>query len=290
MRTLNLRPRGAGWLPGPPDALTVTIQQGSRQNLLRDAVELVAWRHALVELVARDLKVRYRRSVLGQLWSMLNPLLTMAVTAVVFSSFFRFAIDNFPIYVLTAQLIWAFFAQATVAATTSVLGSSSVARRVYVPAALFPLATIVSAGINLLLAMVPLFLIVLVTSHTFTAALLFLPIALALVFLFSLGLGLLLSAASVFFHDVVHTIQVLLSAWMYLTPIFYPIEIVPETWSPLVQFNPMYHLVELFRTPIYAGALPDPSHIVFGAVCALVSLVIGWWYFERSRGAFAGYL
>src|SRR5579859_4429290 len=293
--TQNMRVMGVtreapgGWVAEPPEARTVTVQHGSKRKMLADLVELFAWRNALVELVSRDLKVRYRRSMLGQVWSMLNPLLTMAVTAIVFSTFFRFAINYFPVYVLSAQLVWGFFSQATVAGTTSVLGSSGLARRLYLPPALFPLATICSAAINLLLSLVPLFLIVLVTGRGFSWALLFLPVSLALTFLFTFGLALILSAASVFFHDTVHTIQVLLAAWMYLTPIFYPIEIIPPEWNMIIHLNPVYHLVTIFRTPIYAGTLPDPVNIAAATAYAVGTAAFGWWYFERSRNAFPGY-
>jgi ABC-type polysaccharide/polyol phosphate export permease len=281
---------GAGLQRGSSDGLIVTVQHGSRPDLIRDLLELFSWRAALVQLVKRELKVRYRRSVLGQLWSMLNPLLTMAVTAIVFSQMFRFDIPNFPIYILSAQLVWTFFSAACINGTTSVLSSAGLARRLYLPPALFPLAAVGSAAVNWLLALVPLFVIVLFTSHQFTWALLFLPIAFGLAFLFTFGFVLILATASVFFHDTVHTVQVVLAAWMYLTPIFYPASLVPTEWAPLIQLNPVYHLVELFRSPIYAGELPDPVHIAAASAYALGAVVIGWWYIERSRGAFPAYL
>src|SRR5438105_4895363 len=179
------------------------IALAPRRNVIGDMRETFASRQILVELVKRDLKVRYKRSTLGLLWTMLNPLLMMAVTTIAFSAFFRFAIHNFPIYFMSAYVIWGFFSQASVSASSSVLDSAGLARKIYVPAALFPLASIAAAVVNLVVSLVPLMLLVAITGGEFSWALLSLPLALALVALFTFGLGLILSAASVFFHDLI---------------------------------------------------------------------------------------
>src|SRR5579859_1014352 len=252
--------------------------------------EMLAFREVLEELLKRDLKVRYKRSVLGILWPMLNPLLMMVITTIVFSSLFRGSIVNFPIYMLSGYVVWAFFSQATISASSSILDTSGLSRKIYVPAALFPLAAVLGALINLLLSLVPLGLLVVITGGAFSWALLFLPISLAIMTVFAYGLGLILAASSVFFRDTLYTYQVLLIAWMYLTPIFYPPEIIPKQWSSLIQFNPVFHLVQLVRAPVYGGVLPDLSDLVIAGVFALVAVVYGWWYFEHSRARFVSYL
>jgi ABC-type polysaccharide/polyol phosphate export permease len=267
--------------------VALSIQQ---PGWLADLVSIFTFREALAELVKRDLKLRYRRSMLGILWTMLNPLLMMLVTTIVFSNFFRFAIHNFPSYVLTAYVLWGFFSQATVVGSSSLLVSASLVRRVYVPPALFPLASVNAAAINLVLSLVPLAVIVASSGGEFTWALLSLPLSLGLLLLFTYGLTLLLAAASVFFLDAMHMYQVLLTVWMYVTPIFYPVEIVPEKWSFIFHLNPLFHLIQAFRDPIYAGKWPDPNDLLVGACYALGMTVVGWWYFERSRRAFASYL
>jgi len=266
------------------------VVETHRRDLLADLKEVVSFREALAELVKRDLKVRYKRSVLGLAWTMVHPLLMMAVTTVVFSSLFRFAIDRFPIYVLAGYVLWGFFAQATAAATTSILSGGGLIRRIYIPPVVFPLAAVLAAGVNLVLSLIPLALVVLLSGGQFNWALLSLPLALALAMLFTAGVALILATASVFFHDTIHIYQVLTMAWMYLTPIFYPVEIVPDEWAFIVWANPFYHLVQIFRDPIYAGLWPDPVNLAVAAGYAVGVAAFGWWYSERSRDAFAAYL
>ena len=250
----------------------------------------MSFREALAELVQRDLKVRYKRSVLGLAWTMVHPLLMMAVTTVVFASLFRFSIERFPVYVLSAYVLWGFFSQSTVTATTSVLSGAGLIRRVYIPPALLPLAAVSAAAVNLLFSLAPLTVVALLSGSQLTWALLSLPVALALAVLFTCGVALILATASVFFHDTIHIYQVLLTAWMYLTPIVYPIEIIPDQWSFIVKANPLYHLVQIFRDPIYAGVWPDPTNVAVAALYAFAVAAFGWWYYERSRDAFTAYL
>jgi ABC-2 type transport system permease protein len=267
-----------------------SIALTAQRRLLRDLIETITSRQILEELVKRDLKVRYKRSTLGLFWTMLNPLLMMLVTTIAFSAFFKFAIHNFPIYFMSAYVIWGFFSQASVSASSSVLDSAGLARKIYVPAALFPLASVSAGVVNLVVSLVPLMLLVAVTGGQFSWALLSLPVPLLLVALFTFGLGLILSAASVFFHDLIHTYQVILMAWMYLTPIFYPVNIVPDQWSFIFHANPLFYFVEIFRQPIYAGTWPDPFDLLIATAYALGTAAVGWWYFERCRNSFSSYL
>jgi ABC-2 type transport system permease protein len=253
-------------------------------------MELFRFSEVLEELVKRDLKVRYKRSVLGIFWTMLNPLLMMVITSIVFASLFRNTISNFPIYVLSGYLVWTFFSQTTVAASSSILDSSGLTRKVYVPPALFPLACIASGVINLGLSLIPLVLLMLVTGGIFSWTLIVLPFSAVLLALFCYGIGLILSSSAVFFRDAVYTYQVLLVAWMYLTPLFYPESIIPDRFKIFVYLNPLYYLVELFRAPIYQGTLPDAVTVIAAAAFSIVAVVLGWWFFEASRNRFVAYL
>jgi ABC-2 type transport system permease protein len=259
-------------------------------GLLASVRELFGFGEVLHELVKRDLKVRYKRSVLGIFWTMLNPLLMMVITTIVFSNLFKGSIPNFPIYMLSGYVVWAFFSQSTTSASTSVLDSAGLTRKVYLPPALLPLASIMAALVNLVLSLIPLALLVFVTGGTFSPALVVLPASFLLLALFAYGLGLFLAASSVFFRDTVYTYGVLLVAWMYLTPLFYPPQIIPPQWAPLIQLNPVYHLVELVRAPVYAGQLPDPTHVVAAAAFSIAAAVVGFWYFNVMRDRFVAYL
>ena len=268
----------------PADATNV------RGGLLAPLRELFTFGEVLQELVKRDLKVRYKRSVLGVLWTMLNPLLMMIITSIVFSSLFRNTITNFPVYVFSGYLVWTFFSQATVSASSSILDSAGLTRKVYVPASLFPLACIAAGLINLALAVIPLCLLMLVTGAPLSWAIIILPFSAVLLGLFAYGVGLVLSAAAVFFRDAVYTYQVVLVAWMYLTPLFYPEQIIPERWRLLLYLNPVYYMVQLFRQPIYSGILPDALTLIAAILFTVVALGLGWWFFDSSRKRFVAYL
>ena len=233
-------------------------------------------------LVMRDLRVRYRRSTLGVLWTMLQPLMMMLVLHIVFSSVFRFELYRYPVYALAGILFWNFFSQSIVASMNSLRGNAGILQKLPVAKAVFPIATVISGVVNLCLALVPLFAILIVSGHPLSWSLLFLPVSILLAALFTLGAGLLLSPLAVFFHDVVELVGVVLMLLMYLTPIFYPMAIVPEQYRWLVRFNPIRSVLEVFRDPIYYGKIPPLPHVAVTLVIALVALGIGALAFRKS--------
>jgi ABC-type polysaccharide/polyol phosphate export permease len=245
--------------------------------------DVYRYRDLVRALVARELKVRYRRSTIGFVWTMLQPLLMMLVLQMVFSMVFRgFAITNYPVYALAGILFWNFFSQCIVSSMNSLKGNAQLLQKLPVPMAVFPLANVISGVVNLAFALVPLLLILLVTGHPLTPALFFLPISIFLAALFTLGAGLLLSPLAVFFSDVVELIGVILSLFMYLTPVFYPKEIVPENLRWIVRFNPIRSILEVFRDPIYQGEVPPLSHLGVCLGISILALALGAWVFRKS--------
>lgn len=246
--------------------------------------DIFRYRDLVLTLVARDLKVRYRRSAIGFLWTMLQPLLMMLVFHLVFSALFRFNLPNYPIYALAGILFWNFFSQSIVASMNSLRGNAQLLQKLPVPKIVFPLATVISGVVNLLLALLPLLLIMVVTAgaSSLKPALLFLPVSILLAALFTLGAGLLLAPLAVFFSDVVELIGVLLSLVMYLTPIFYPKEIVPENLRWIVRFNPVRSILEVFRDPIYQGEIPPITHLSVCIGIAVLALAVGAVAFRKS--------
>ena len=242
------------------------------------------YRDLVLARVARELKVRYRRSAIGFLWTMLQPLLMMLVLTVVFSSFFRFELElgNYPVYALAGILFWNFFSQSIVASMNSLKGNAHLLQKLPVPKAVFPIATVTSGVINLLFALVPLLALLVITGHPVRPALFFLPVAILLAALFTLGAGLLLSPLAVFFSDVVELIGVLLTLLMYLTPIFYPMDIVPDRWRFIVRFNPVRSILEVFRDPIYQAEVPPLTHLSVCLVIALATFALGAFVFRKS--------
>ncbi len=242
------------------------------------------------ELVQRELRVRYRRSLIGFTWTMLQPLLMMSVLHVAFSSIFRFQIDNYPVFVLAGLLFWNFFSQSIVASMNSLRANTALIQKLPVPKSVFPLAVVVSGTINLALALVPLLGLLVVTGHPLRPALLFLPVAILIAALFTLGAGLLLAPLSVFFFDVVELVGVALQLLLFLTPIMYPMTILPEKWRWLVRYNPVRSILEVFRDPIYFGKVPPLGHLTVALGLALLLLALGALAFRRSSRRISFYL
>ena len=252
--------------------------------------ELRRHRDLIVELVARDLKVRYRRSAIGFLWTMLQPLVMMLILHAVFSRAFHFDVANYPVYALLGILFWNFFSQTIVASMNSLRGNASLLQKFPVPRWVFPLATVLSGVVNLCFALVPLFAILVVTRHPLTAALALVPVSIGFVAVFTLGIGLLVSPLSVFFADVVELVSMLLAMLFYLTPVFYPRGIVPPSAAWLVRANPVGLMLEMFRGPIYLGTAPGWGEWMLGTVVAGVALAVGTVAFRRSSDRIPYYL
>ena len=215
------------------------------------------YRHLLRLLVKRDFVSRYRKSVLGVFWSLLNPLLTMLVMTLVFSYMFRMQIENFPVYLLSGQIIFGFFNESTTQAMSSVIVNEGIIKKIYVPKYIFPLARVISSLVNLLFSTIAFMLVFIVTGASFNWTMLLLPIPIIYTFVFSLGVAMLMSSMAVFFRDLTYLYGVLMTLLTYLTPLFYPVSILPEQMLPFMGFNPLYHFVDYTRSIALYGVIPD---------------------------------
>lgn len=247
-----------------------------------EMVALWTYRDLIYQMVARDIKVRYKRSVLGIAWTMLNPLLMMFVLTLVFSHLFRWDLPNYPIYLLSGTLLWNFFAQATTMGMQQLVWGSSLLHRIYVPRTVFAVSSVGTGLVNLALAMVPLCFIMLLTGAPFQPAVVFLPIAVLQAALFTLGVTLLLSTLAVVFPDIIEMYQVLLMAWYFLTPVFYPAKILPEPYVFWLKINPLHHLVAAFRGPIYWGTVPSLESVAVTSLMSIVVFATGWLVFTSK--------
>lgn len=244
----------------------------------------------LRELVVRDIKVRYRHSALGLVWTVLNPLLMMVVITIVFSTLFKQNIPNFPIYYLSGSLIFAFNSESTTTALNSIISNASLIKKVYIPKYLFPLSNVLSGLVNLGFSLIAMFIVMLITDAPFHATLLLLPIPIFYTFLFSVGLGILLSAVTVFFRDIAHFYSVFILAWTYFTPIFYPVEILPDAAMKLMQLNPMYHLVSYMRSIVLYGVFPSLKENLLCLCLGLLMLALGLFVFYKKQDKFVLYV
>lgn len=244
------------------------------------------YKELLKEFVIRDLKVKYRKSILGYLWSLLNPLLMMIVLTAVFSNLFKFDIPNFPVYLLSGQIIFNFFGEATSTAMNSIIGAESLIKKVYIPKYIFPISRVLSSFVTLLFSLVAIVIVILVTGVKLTPIILLFPLPLIYILIFSVGIGLILSVLAVYFRDMLHLYTVLLSAWTYLTPIFYPVSVVPDYVKSIILSNPMYYFVEAFRDIVLYGKLPDAYTNIMCVTFAGASLLIGLLVFYKNQHKF----
>ncbi len=255
--------------------------------VIEEFQELIRYRDLLTQLIARNIKTRYKRSVLGIMWTMLSPLMMMMVLTFVFSEVFRFSTQHYAAYALAGLTLWNFFAQTTAGAMSDLIWGGGLLQRIYIPRAIFALSALGTSLVNLLLAIVPLVLVMLITGVPVRPTILILPLPILLTAMFALGVALILSRVAAYFADVLEMYQILLTAWMYVTPIIYPKEIIPKHMQWLFNLNPMYHLVEIFRAPLYVGWFAGPKTMAAAAGAAVLILAFGWWYFCRKADELA---
>lgn len=244
----------------------------------------------LHQLVSRDFKTKYKRSVLGMAWSFLNPLLTMGVQYIVFSTLFRSNIANYPVYLLSGIVLFNFFNEAVSMGMTSITGNASLIKKVYMPKYIYPVARICSSLINFVLAIIPLFLVMLLTGTAFKPSLLLLVFDLLCLLGFVTGMGLLMATAMTFFQDMQFLWGVLSMIWNYLTPIFYPESIIPARFLTLYHMNPMYQYVTFARICIIDGVSPEPMAYLWCIVSSMAVLLIGIAAFKRHQDKFVLHL
>ncbi len=253
--------------------------------------ELWQYKDLLKQLVSRDIKLKYRRSFLGYVWSVLNPLLIMIVLTVVFSTMFSRNIENFPVYLFCGQLLYNFMSNSTHQAIFSITGNAALLKKTYLPKYIFTVSKITSGLIDFVFSMGALLIVILATGTPVTWHALLFPVVLLQVYVFSVGLGLFLAQANVFFRDIQYIYNAITTAWMYLTPILYPIELLPSwlAWT-IRHFNPMFFYISQFRDCFYYCQLIRWEYLVAGIVTAALMLLIGILCFRRSEDRFILYI
>ena len=261
------------------------------QKIKKQAQDLLKYKDLLYLLVERDIKLRYRRSVLGWIWSVLNPLLDMLVKVIVFSYFFSRNIPNYPVYLISGQLMYAFMRESSTQALRSIPDNAAMLKKIYVPKYIFTLSKVNSAFVNLLYSLVALLVVMLFTHVRFTFWWFMIVIPIAELYVFCVGLGLLLAAANVFFRDIGNIWGVVTLAWMYLTPIFYDLDILsPQVryWMP--HLNPLYMYIRQVRDFILVGSWERYLLTIRGAFMAVLMLAIGVFVFNKTKDNFILYI
>lgn len=270
-------------------AVPVYDSAAPRSRGIEEARALWTYRGLVHELVVRDIKVRYKRSVLGIAWTMLAPLLNMVALTLVFSTILKQQITNYPVFFMTGAIFWAFFSQTTSTAASQTQDSNEIAKRIYVPRSVFVASAVGVGLVNLALSIVPLLLILVATRFPIYATWAFLPVAVTIEALFAAGVGLWLFTFASRFSDVREMYMVFVQTWFFLTPIVYHPAIVPPKYRFALWLNPLYYLVQIFRKPVYDGVLPSPALLGASVVIAVVTFVSGWIYFANRAERFAFY-
>mgnify|MGYP005786097659 FL=1 len=249
------------------------------------------YRFLMQQLVIKDVKLKYRRSFLGYLWSILNPLMVMVIMVIVFSNMFRSDIENFPVYLIIGQTLFNFMSESTNQAIFSITGNAALLKKTYVPKYVFTVSKVTSSFVNTLFALGALVIVFIVCRVTPNIYYLMIPVILLQEYIFCLGVGMLLAQGSVFFRDIQYIYNAIITAWMYLTPLFYPISLLPDTLRWAVQtFNPMYFYITEFRQVVLECRMPDPYLIIAGTGIAFIALIIGTWAFLKTQDKFILYI
>lgn len=249
------------------------------QNLKR-------FRPLLNELIARDIKIKYRRSVLGVLWTLLNPLFMMIVLSVVFSNLFKFDVENFPVYLLSGQLIFNFYSESTTNSMSAIISNAPLIKKIYVPKYLFVLANVFSSTINLLASFTAMVCVMLAMRIELHYTVLLVAIPLMFIIIFSLGVGLILSAITVKFRDIMHLYSVFVTALMYLTPVIYPMSILPSWLKPIVALNPITNILQMFRGIMLYNSFPTLESILIAVTESIVMMGLGLYIFYKCQDEF----
>lgn len=268
----------------------IRVKVGKKSEILNAVLALKKYRFLMRQLVSRDFKTKYKRSVLGVLWSLLNPLLTTLVQYFVFSNLFRFDIPYFPVYLLAGSVLFNFFTESCGMSLTSIVGNASLITKVYIPKYIYPFTRTISSLINLAFALIPLFAVTFISGLKPNRVYVLLPIVIAMLVVFSMGMGMILSSLMVFFRDTQFLWGVFSMIWMYCSALFYPASIIPEKYRFLVEYNPVYCYICIVRTILIDGVSTEPVMYIKGAIFAIAMIVFGAVVFKKTQDKFVFYL
>ncbi len=241
--------------------------------------ELWAYREMIISLVRKDLRGRYKGSVLGFMWTFINPLLQLVVYTIVFSTILQSEIDNFYLFLFVALVPWIFFSSALTTGATCIIGSKDMVNKIYFPREVLPISYVTSSFVNMLFSFVVIFFIILISGIGFNGK--------ALEYLLALGITMLTSALTVYFRDLEHILGIITMAWMYLTPIMYNVDIIPERLLPIFYLNPMTPVIIAYRQILYYREVPQIETLIHGFLLGLLFLIVGYFSFSWLQRKFA---
>lgn len=250
--------------------------------------EIYAYRQMIFSLVKRDLRSRYKGSVLGFLWTFLNPLLQLIVYTLVFSVIMRAGIDRYYIFLFVALVPWIFFSSSVNGGCMSIIGSSDLIKKIYFPREVLPIAYVTTCFVNMLLSFVVVLGVLFVTGYGFNiVALCYLPFIMIVEYLLALGMALLFSALTVYLRDLGYAMGIITMAWQFLTPVMYSSDLVPERYLSLWRLNPVTPVIEAYRAILYYKEIPQIGTLVPAVMIGVVVLILGEIVFRKLQKGFA---
>ena len=245
------------------------------------------YKDILINLTLRNLNIRYKGSVLGFFWAFLGPILTMVILSFVFSRIMRIQIEKYPLFLLSAILPWTFFSTALLQATTSIIENANLVKKVYFPREVLPIASVMSNFANLIFGLLVFIPVLIIYKGQLSASIILLPIILIIHLLFTVGLALFLSCANVYLRDVSHLLGVALMLWFYITPIFYPLSMVPRSLYNIYMLNPMVSIITMYRNVLFDGRPPLFSSMSISFIITIIVLAVGYITFRKHQPGFA---
>ena len=280
-------------IPIPEEPFVANTKDGAFASHARNDFEKDIF--VLKQLVTKDFKIKYRRSFLGVAWSVLNPLLMMVVMSVVFSTLLGSNIEHFPLYLILGNITYSLMSDSTSKAVTSILDAAPLLKKVKIDRFVFPVQKILFALVNFAFSLIAVAIVMLWFRVVPTWHLIWLPVCLGLLMIFCIGIGLVLSAATVFFRDVIHLWSVVLTAWNYLTPVFWDFQMLLDRGAPawtigIVKMNPMYGFVTFMRDIVLWQQNPSLEILLLCTVWAVIMLVIGIFVFRKTEHKFILYI
>lgn len=249
--------------------------------------EIYKYREMLFNLVKKDLRTRYKGSVLGFLWTFINPLLQLVVYSAVFSIIMRVNVENYSIYLFVALIPWLFFATSIQVSCSSIISNKDLIKKVYFPRMIIPLSVATSAFMNMIFSMVIVFIALIISGIGLSKYIFFLPIVMILEYFMVIGMCLIFSALNVFFRDLEYILSIVMMAWMYLTPILYTMEMIPKELVYLFKINPMTSVIQAYRDILYYQRMPDFGAMGINVFYSLILIILGYFIFNKLQRKFA---
>lgn len=250
--------------------------------------ELYHYREMLFSLVRKDLRGRYKGSVLGFLWTFINPLMQLLVYTFVFTVILPAQVEHYSLYLFVALIPWIFFSAAMTGGAGSIVAQKDLVKKIYFPREIIPISYVTSCFVNMLLCFLIIFLVMLVTGATFNLlAFLCLPIIMVVEYLLALGIAMLSAAITVYFRDLEHILGIVSMIWMYMTPVLYPETLVPERFQKLYHLNPMTSIITAYRDVLYRGVVPQLSTLLEAVILGILFLAVGLLTFSKLKKGFA---